>query len=90
MQTSNCASFKNNYIFQIPRISVNTLPRPYNLMIKIIPSALNIFTKKNKRYYVYLPIPYIQPSLSRVHQAVPIMNHYYYCLMASGTLRLNI
>ena len=40
-----------------------------------IPSSWNIFTEKNKKYYVYLPIPYNLPSLSRDHQTVIIMNH---------------
>ena len=34
----------------------------------------NIFTRKNKRCYVSLPVPYIAPSLSRVHQTVTTMN----------------
>ena len=48
-------------------------------MIKRIPSSLSIFTRKNKRYYVYLPIPYNRPSLSRDHQTVAIIN--YCCLL---------
>ena len=47
----------------------------YNFTIKRTPSSLNIFTRKNKRCYVYLLIPYNWPSLSRDHQTVTIMNH---------------
>ena len=32
---------------------------------------------KNKGCYAYLPIPHNQPSLSRDHQTVTIMNHCY-------------
>ena len=39
-------------------------------MIKRIPRDLNIFTMKNKRCDVSLPIPCIRPSLSRGHQTV--------------------
>ena len=42
-------------------------------------SSLNIFIRKNKRCYVYLPIPHNRPSLSKDHQTVPIMNHCCYC-----------
>ena len=34
---------------------------------------------KNKRCYVYLPIPYNRPSLSRDHQRVTTINHCCYC-----------
>ena len=36
---------------------------------------------KNKRCHVYLPIPYNQPSLSRDHQRVILMNHCCYCFV---------
>ena len=39
-------------------------------MIKRIPLGFNIFTRKNTRCDVSLPIPYIGPSLSRDHQTV--------------------
>ena len=51
----------------------------YNFMKKRIPSSLNLSTAKNKRCYVYLPIPYNQPPLSRDHQTVKMMNHCCYC-----------
>ena len=63
--------------------------------VKRIPS-INIFTRKNKRSHVYLPIPYNWPSLSKDHQAVTIMNHCCYgfdgqiivfCLSASAKLQ---
>ena len=34
-----------------------------------------MFTWKNKRFYVYLPIPYNCPSLFRGHQIVTMMNN---------------
>ena len=34
---------------------------------------------KNRRCYVYLPIPYNGPSLSRGHQRVTVINHCCYC-----------
>ena len=57
-----------------------------NFMTKRIHRDLNIFTRKNIRCYVSLPIPYIRPVhttpwLSRGYQTVRIMNHYCYCLM---------
>ena len=55
-------------------------------MIKRIPSSLSIFTRKNKRYYVYLPIPYNRPSLSRDHQTVAIIN---YCCLLFWSSRQN-
>ena len=48
-------------------------------MIKRIPSSLNIFTRKNKRCYVYIPIPYNRYSISRDHHTATIMNHCCYC-----------
>ena len=33
---------------------------------------------KNRKCYVYLPMPYNRPSLSRDHQRVTIMNHWCY------------
>ena len=48
-------------------------------MIKIIPRGFNIFTRKNKRCYVSLPMSYIGSSLSRGHQVVTIMNVKIYC-----------
>ena len=48
-------------------------------MIKRIPSFLKISTRKNKRCYYYIPIPYNRPSLSRDHQTVTIMKHCCYC-----------
>ena len=48
--------------------------------IKRIPSSLNIFTWKNKRCYLYLPIKYNHPSPSRDHQKVKVINRccYYF------------
>ena len=42
--------------------------------------SLNTFIRKNKRHYVYSPIPHNWPSISRDHQTVKIMNHFCYCL----------
>ena len=79
MQALKCASGKNNYPCQIQIILVNILTRAYNFKIERIPSNLKIFTQKNRRCYVYLPIPYNRPSLSRGHQTVTTMNHCCYC-----------
>ena len=54
----------------------------FNFMKKGIPSSLNIFTKKNERYYFYLLIPYTRASLSTEHQTVTIMNCYCYTLFS--------
>ena len=43
-------------------------------MIKRIPSKLNIFTRENKRCYVYLPTPNNRPSLSSDRRTVTILN----------------
>ena len=56
-------------------ILVNILIQVYNLMIKRIPNSLNIFTKKDKRCHVSIPIPYIWPYLARGHQTVTVINH---------------
>ena len=37
--------------------------------------GLNIFTRKNKRCGVSLPVPCIRSSLSRGHQTIAIVNH---------------
>ena len=42
-------------------------------MIKGIPKCFDIFTRKNKKYYVSLPIPCIGPLLSRGYQTVTII-----------------
>ena len=44
-------------------------------MIKRISSNLNIFTRENKRCYVYLPTPNNRPSLSSDRRTVTILNH---------------
>ena len=56
-------------------ISANIPSRAYNFRIKIIPNDLKISTRKNKRCYVNLPIPYNRPSLSRGYRQVTIINH---------------
>ena len=71
--------FFKKYIFQIQIILVNIPTWAYIFKIKRIPSSLNIFTSKNKRCYVYLPIQYNWPSLFRDHQTLTIMNHCCYC-----------
>ena len=63
-------SLKNNYLYQILISLASILTRVYNFMIKRIPLGFNIFTRKNTRCDVSLPIPYIGPSLSRDHQTV--------------------
>ena len=70
MQTLPRTSLKNNYLYQILINLASILTRVYNFMIKRIPWGFNIFTRKNARCYVSLPIPYIGPSLSRDHQTV--------------------
>ena len=64
-------------LFQIQIILVNIPTRAYNLKIKRIPSRVNIFTRKNKRCYIYLPIRYNRPSLCRGHQTVTIMKYFF-------------
>ena len=78
MPTLRCASFKNNFLYQIQRILTNTQDRAYSFMIKRVPRCFNIFTRKNRSYYVSLPILCIGPSLSRDHQTVT-MNLNIYC-----------
>ena len=63
MQALLRASLKNNYLYQNKRILRD----------------FNIFTRKNKRCYVSLAIPYIKPSPSTGHQTVTIMNLKIYC-----------
>ena len=70
MQTLRRISLKNNYLYQILIDLASIITRAYNFMIKRIPWGFNIFTRKNARCYVSLPIPYIGPSLSRDHQTV--------------------
>ena len=67
MQTLPSACLKNNYLYQILIILAHIQVRAYNFMIKRIPRGF-IFTKKNKRCYISLPVPHIGPSLSRDHQ----------------------
>ena len=43
-------------------------------MIKRIPTGFNTYTRKNKRCYISLPIPFIGFSLVRGHQIITIMN----------------
>ena len=45
---------------------------------KII-SDLRVRTRKNRRYYVYLPIPFNWSSLPRGYQTITIINHCSYC-----------
>ena len=70
MQTLPCTSLKNNYLYQILINLASILTRAYNFMIKRIPWGFNIFTSKNTKCYVSLPIPYIGPSISRDHQTL--------------------
>ena len=49
------------------------------IMTKRIPSSLNIFSRKNKRCYVYLVSSYNWPTFTRDHQTVTIMNQCCYC-----------
>ena len=70
MQTLRRTSLKNNYLYQILIDLASILTRAYNFMIKRILWGFNIFTRKNTRCYVWLPIPYIAPSLSTDHQRV--------------------
>ena len=70
MQTLRRTSLKNNYLYQILIDLASILTRAYNFMIKRIPWGFNIFTRKNTRCYVWLPMPYIAPSLSTDHQIV--------------------
>ena len=41
-------------------------------MVRRIPRGFNIFTRKNKRCYVSLAIPYIGPSFSTDHHTLTI------------------
>ena len=84
----NLSFNQNNYLFQIQINLINISTRAYNFKIKRIPSSLNIFTQRNKRCYVCLPIPCNQPSLSKYHQTVTIMNHCCYCF--DGLLKMKI
>ena len=59
MQTLLCTSLKNNYLYQILINLASILTRACNFMIKRIPWGFSIFTRKNKRCYVFLPMPYI-------------------------------
>ena len=68
-----CPSFKYNYLFQIQITLVNISTRAYNFTIKRILSALNAFTRKNKRCYIYLPILNTRPSSSS-HRRCSIRN----------------
>ena len=77
MQTLPSACLKNNYLYQILIILADIQVRAYNFMIKRIPRGF-IFTKKNKRCYVSIPIPHIGSSLSRDHQTTT-MNLKMYC-----------
>ena len=77
MQTLPSAFLKNNYLYQILIILADIQVRAYNFMIKRIPRGF-IFTKKNKRCYVSIPIPHIGPKLSRDHQTTT-MNLKMYC-----------
>ena len=79
MQTLRRASLKNNYFYQALIILVDIQARTYNFMIRRIPRGFKNFTRKNKRCYVSLPIPYIELSLSRGHQTVTIMNRKIHC-----------
>ena len=79
MQALKCAYSKNNYLFHIYVILVNIPTRAYNFKIKRIQSSWGIFTRKNKRRFVYFLIPYNRPPLSRGHLTATIMNHCCYC-----------
>ena len=73
MQTLHqSASLKNNYLYRIQIILADIQARAYTFMVKGIPRGFNIFTRKNKRCYVSLDIPYIGPSFSRDHHTVTI------------------
>ena len=44
-------------------------------MIRRIPTDWNVFTRKNKRCGVSLPISCIRPSFFRGYQTITVMNH---------------
>ena len=59
MQTLQRAYFKNNCLYQIQIVLTDIQAQAYNFKIKRIPRGFNIFTRKNKSFYVSLPMPYI-------------------------------
>ena len=62
-------------VFQMQIILVNLLTQAYIFMIKRIPTGLNIFTSKNKRCVVSLPVLCICPLLFKGHPATTIIHH---------------
>ena len=62
-------------VFQMQIILVHLLTQAYIFMIKRIPTGLNIFTSKNKRCDVSLPVLCIWPSLFKGHATITITNH---------------
>ena len=69
-------------VFQMQIILVHLLTQAYIFMIKRIPTGLNIFTSKNKRCVVSLPVLCICPLLFKGHPATTIIHHegQSYCL----------
>ena len=65
-------------IYQMQMILADMQARLYNLVIKKTPEGFNTFTRKNKIYYVSLPMSYNGPLLSRDHQTGTTMNRNIY------------
>ena len=69
-QKNHSLSNTNNFI-KYPNLGIQFHDKKNSQQLKY-------FTSENKRY-VYLPILYNGPSLSRGHQTITIMSHYCYC-----------
>ena len=78
----NSANWETNFSqFWKSELNVSTKVRFFQLQFhnKKNPSRLNVFTRKNKWCYIYLPVPYNRLFFYRDHQTVTRMNYFCYC-----------